>query len=839
MQRTIRRSVSLSIPVLILAIMLNFWPGSSNAARSIVVLADGNKAWSAGRFFRTGLALDKPSGPGGVRLVPAKVQKQYTQTSALPIPLSSHAGVTYRNRIFVMGGDTLDNGQLVKSNKVFTTRRTPNSNNGELEPWQGAPVVADMPVALADMAAVVVTVDGKPFIVALGGIRGRTTVTGGDLTTYTTSQIYYYPIAMDNNGVLGAPQAWQSANRRLPYQPDYDDPVFEGTGLAGGGARDIAAVAVDVNGESYIYLFGGRQRYFNGASEVNHVYSNIFRARVRSDGANGITFDEWEYTTTDGPSPTVQHIEDGNGQPVPLADAATVSYTDPISGDTAVYLIGGVTSESTYQQTANVYIAKINGRTGAINWLNLGGMSESRSAHAAVESDGTITVSGGRAVNGSALEATPSMALGYIEPDLNLYRSEPNAPNFDVTTGGFLYSRALHTMNVIDGGQYDDFAYIIGGEVTSGQAGIPATAQVIFGNLDEPPQESDSLISSGKYYSPLYDFGVNAKYHSIRWKAILPADATFSQNPIRMQYRVGNDPFNLGEPIDINVVTTDGSNNVFAFPAPGGQPLTGRFIQFIATLNAADGALRSPILDDVLLDVEREGFPNVVVGQSSITVSPNSVDNRFTPAVTISNTPFSKTVNGQTQLVPALPANWDGEGYLYVDMYISYAGPLGQPGPEPARPALGTAGDVYAVVNKASLPVEAIYAIPASTTPQFHGWRPASCKAWPCPAVNWNSMFPFKGEYYVWIMVDSVDPDSINDPKLSQEQRDRLRQFGNVVEADASGADAEANNWLLLRVTVDTDVPRVLLPLIGRITTTTGGASVQEVLPLPREQLTR
>lgn len=833
MLRSVRRCIGLLIMLLIGSIV--FWPSPSNAARAVVVLADGNQAWGAGRFFRTGLARDKPEGPGGVQLVPASVVPQYQPTNLLPRALSSHTSVVYRNRIFVLGGDTLDStGQLVKSNQVFTTRRLAG-HSGALEEWQNLP--SNLPVALADMAAVVVTVDDKPFIVTLGGIRGRVEGDPGDvpLQTHTTARIFYYPIVMDSNGVLNTSQSWQTLpeSQWLPHNSPWNDDNCDPR--CGNGARGVAAAAVNVNGVPYIYIFGGHQRSYNGATVTDLLFNNIWRARVQLQG-NQLSLGPWE-SRLSGMSTDWQIQNGPAGAPVELAGAATVTYADPETGDTGVYLVGGVVSESPTEFDANVYVAKINGRTGAISWLPSGNMSAPRAAHAAIESDGVITVSGGREkdTQGGFL-ATTSLSLGLLEPDLSLYRSDPNLANFELTMGALNRPRALHSMVVIDGGRFPDYAYIIGGEAGDQSSFAPATRDVLMGNLDVEPSTSDRLVGSGRYTSSLYDFGLDAKYYRIEWQALLPKDnqgnvLPFSENPIKLAYRVGNDPLQMGPFIDIDVTTVNGSGNSFTFPLQNGNPPQGRYFQFAAILSAADGSLRSPILDRVQLDVERNGFPNVSVKSAAISIDPTKFVGRYAPSVRVANYPYVKSVGGQPVTVPGLPANWDGEGYLYIDMYITYQGPAGQSYPRPPKPALGMAGDVYAVINKASLPVNAEYSIPFSTSATFYGWRPASCAKSPCPAVDWNALFSQQGQYHIWVMIDSVDPATYSNASTS------VRQFGNVIEAEVEATDGETDNWAELTITVEHTLPRVLLPLVTRAGTATGGASVQQVVPLAREQL--
>jgi hypothetical protein len=812
MKKYARRSLSLTAIITLAALVLGMWPHPSTAARAAVEVAKSNKSWGNGRFFRTGLALEQ-GGVGGVQLVPVKVQRAYAATRSLPQPLSSHTSVVYNNRIFVIGGNTTGpNNTLVKSNQVYSTRRLPSNEDGRLEPWETLPslTINNTPVALSNMASVVVRVNNQPYIVTLGGLRTRF-----EANTVTTSRIFAYPIVMNADGVLGAPQTWQEVAQRLPYSPNYDDCTICGDDLIGGGAADIAAVAVTLQGTPYIYLFGGMSRTFDGAGDINEYYGFVTRAPVSADGSGRVVLGAWEWA--DGSV----RIQDGSGNTAKLAGAAAVSYTDPITNQTGVYLVGGNNGPQPTDKDANAYVAILSDTTSGVNvaWQRKGNMSLPRSAHAGVESDGMITITGGW---DNANDPTKSAALGYVEPDLKLYRdpSNPDQANFDMTTGGLSAPRANHSMEVVDGVQFDDFAYLIGGETEVGSTSILASDEVLFGNLDEDPTESDQFVPNGKYYSKVFDFGADAKYFSINWAATLPAGVTFAQNPIQLSYRIGNNAFSLGSPIDIPVTTVNGAGNAYVFPlTPGAdntpQPPTGRYIQFIATLTSQGG--RSPILNSVRIDVERVGFPNIKKkGTTEIFPATLDATQTIAPNVQITNEDFIKTGG---QVIKAIDANWEAEGSFFVDLYITHSSSA-------PRPALGDIGTVYAEIPKSALTVDAIYPIPndrrlvpgTNNAANKWTWRPASCEALPCPLVNWNNIFSAPGTYTVYMMVDS-------DTFVSN--------FANVIEAEVSGADGESDNIAgPFTVNVTGVKPRLLVPMV--VKGAAGNVTAQEDPTPPR-----
>ncbi|WP_152541229.1 hypothetical protein [Kallotenue papyrolyticum] len=811
MRQVGQRPLIAMIVGMLLCVLAGFWPQSGRAARATVVLADANRAWSAGRFFRTGLALDSPNGPGGVLLVPTSIQPRFKTTLPLPVPLSSHASATYGNRIFVVGGDTLINGQLVKSARVFSARLLPERAEGDLEPWEELP---PLPVAVADPALVIAEVGGQPFLIVLGGLLGRTSPNLGELQTVSTKRIFFYPLTMDEQGRLGAQAQWAEAGRVLPHAPDYDLPEFEGTGLRGSGAYDLMAAVVPIAGQPYLYIFGGHNRTFNGSAYQDAIASTIYRAPLARNGS-ALQIGAWDW------SDDSQHILSETNDPLPLAGAVAVSYSDPLLNKTAVYLTGGYNAVVGDQPTreTHVYVAVIDGANPAtpLSWHPPGSMSAPRDSHGAIQFNGIVVLGAGRDQNG---DATTTMAAGYLEADLSLYRdpNNPNAPNFEVLVGGIAEARALHTMATLNNREHGSFGYIIGGEKASGSSIIQATPDVLVVDLDQPPQPGDSVVSEGTYTTPVYDFGQNAKYYSLNWKAIVSANYNAQTNPIQLAYRVGNDPLNLPAPVPIPVRTVNGVNT-FTF----NPNLEGRYIQFVATLKA-DTAAQSPILDQLSLELEREGFPNLKIINAGMQVN-NTGNPRFIPNVTIGNKPYTKVVNGQTITVPALPANWDGEGTLYVDMYITRDNGTGT---QPNPPTLGQAGTVYAKVDKASLPVNAEYTIPVTSSPHPYTWRPASCAQAPCPLVDWNSIFSQPGRYHVWVMVDSIDQDTIN-AEQDATLRQQLASFGRVVEAQTGGTDGETDNTFYFSVDVTQVAPRVLLPLV--VKSGTGIQSASEPTP--------
>lgn len=771
----------------------------------MVEVANDNVSWSNGRFFRTGLAI---ADVGGVQLVPVKVQTQYTVTQPLPRALSAHSSVVYRNRLFVVGGNTPyppSPSNLVKSGGVFATTLG-NPQSGALKPWESLP---ELPEPISDMATLAVEVGGRSFLVVLGGSRGRTNNLDSDLDQITSSKIHYYRLSENANGNL-MPQSWTQAASFLPHQPDYDACYRNENNICdgfGSGARNLAAVSVNVAGTPYIYLFGGRNRVFDGNQYVDTYHSTVWKAPVSLSG-NNLEIGTWQELPA---SSNIQYRKpDQSWQPVPLAGAAVTTFVDPLDDAVGVYLVGGANDNVT--PDANVYIARIDANTGAVSWLPQGNMSDSRISHAAVQSDGTITASGGR---GNANLPTTSLALGFIndEPSLTLYRDplNPDAANFELNQGALLEARMLHRMETLEANEYGDWAYIIGGQVLeSGGSVTPADDRVLFGNLDTEAVPGDTFVSNGKYYSKIFDFSdPDAQYFGIQWKAIIGA----SQN-IEMSYRVGSTPQSMGPLTPIPGGSQNG-NNSYTFPTAA----TGRFIQFVASLTSSAGT-GSPTLDAVSLDVNRTGFPNIRVstGTNAPRLTPNPIS--FGSPIALNMMIENQAFNAQN---PAIDADWDapGKNSFFVDLYAT----LTPAGATPPPPVFGQTESVaYVEVPKPIMKASQSYTIPSGN------WK-VNCPNTTCPQVNWHSIFNQEGTYTLYVMVDTASPAEYNREAPGSD----LRLFGNVKEANESGTLGETDNVFgPFTVVVSSTSPSIYLPIATNRINSLQGAAQAPLVRQPR-----
>jgi hypothetical protein len=338
-----------------------------------------------------------------------------------------------------------------------------------------------------------------------------------------------------------------------------------------------------------------------------------------------------------------------------------------------------------------------------------------------------------------------------------------------------------------------DYAYIIGGKVQINPSTLDeANPQVLMGDLDEPPRETDNFVSDGKYYSKVFDFGDGAEYYNLTWTTIMEAG-----QDIDMAYRVGSDPQNMGAPIAIPITPLPGKNTyTFRFEPPG----TARYFQFVALLKSSPTNRRSsPILDTVSLEVKRVGFPNVRVAEGGASFVPSTIDQRtttITPIVPLINKAFDTTH-------PALNADWDGPGGFFVDIYVT-------PGASAPPPVLGEVGDAFAEVDKVRMHagMEEPYLIPANS------WRLGSCTS-NCSAVNWRSVFNSEGVYTVYVMVDSTDR---TDAPWSN--------FGNIAESESKGTFGESDNVFgpfTVTVTKFVDL-RVFVPLVKNAASTSAAS---------------
>lgn len=823
MKRNLRRPLAISswLFATIVALSLVFQSQPTSAARSVVVLADSNQAWSAGRFFRTGLATSEAPVLGGVQLIPAKVQQAYVPSGNLPIPLNAHSSVTYRNYIFVVGGNT--NGGsgtlLYKSSAVFATRIA-DPSTGALQDWS---TLQPLPLALSDTSTVVVEVGDKPFLVVMGGLRGRSTPDETSLLdTVTTSRIFYYPLSFNAQGNLNLQPQWQEVaqGQRLPMPTNHE----LGTptpGFIGGGASGMGAASVLVNNEPYIYIFGGNNRTGSGGAYTDRYSSRVYRALITAGPtANTLTLAWQDDPST--PNWNIRGLISNSEQDIFLAGPATVKFADPITGNTGVYLIGGkrclsncdgVELAPAFEADLNAYVARIDS-SGVPQWIQTGNMTpEGRYGHAAIESEGQIVVSGGR--NTASPDATASMAEGYLNQDLTLYREGVNA-NFNLAQGAMSTGRMFHTMETLDGGFYGDYAYLIGGSVKSGSVDQSVSTDVLRGNLDDPPLDTDTFVADGTYYSKVYDFGLNAKMYSIRWSATNENDT-----PIEMLYRYGSSSNTLNAFASIvPTLTTTGNDGKTNYEATFPARIDAQYFQFAVRLRRS-AASASPLLKSVSLDVERNGFPNIRVGDSGARFSPSSINgtSKIEPIIPLTNQPFRLPSGGT---VPALPANWDAEGSFFVGLYIL---PPNTEKPRPDWPKFGDTGAAYAEVGKSSLPVMDLgqqFLIPKSTWRKWSGNTVAD-------ESFWRSQFSQVGTYTVYMMVDTLPCD----PATTTDAACRSLALGLVNEAEVISADGETDNVSFFTVEVEQTSRKTFIPMMYKTTVTTAG--IVEVPTAPVE----
>ncbi|MDP9309431.1 MAG: hypothetical protein M3R24_00795 [Chloroflexota bacterium] len=812
MKRTVRHPFVLTtwLVLVVVALGANLQPKPASAAVAWVTLAATNQDWSYGRFFRTGLAASASG--GGVQLIPAKVHSQYEpKANPLPIPLSGHASVTYRDRIFVVGGNTRSGttSSLRYRSAQFFSARLADQATGTLTAWQTLPPLPEETTnpqnlnppprfAVSDAAAVVVEVAGKPYLFVLGGYLGRDRPDSNlAQDTVTTSRIFYFPLVFTAEGNVDASQVWREIdnNGRLPFLRDdinYENisPPIEGS--AGAGARDLGAVSVVVNNQPWIYTFGGNSRTVVVGTSRERYSSRVNRAKVLP-GANGTLTLEWQ----DDFANADYKIRGVDVQEAFLADAATVKSVDPNTGNTGVYVIGGKrcatnchgennTDEPAYTDDANAYVVRINGATGSLMWLTSGDMSAGRYGHAAFETEGQINISGGR-VRTSA-DALPTFAEGYVNyPELDLYQ-EDSAASFIHENGPLGEDgRVYHTMETLDGGMYGDWAYILGGAVGAAGNQLPVSSDVLVGNIDTPPLTFDRYVASGNYYSKTFDYGANARFFRFRWTAVDEAGS-----PIQMLYRYSLADGSMTDymPIPASTPVADSAGRLtytYQFP----NVISSRYFQFMAKL-ARPALQSSPRLQVSQLEVERAGYPSIKVAPGGASMMPREITRTgsIAPVVPLVNTAYQKSTG---EIVPALPANWDGEGSFFLVLYLQ--GP-NQPRPPFGAPVIGTVEPVaYAMVQKASLPVMSPgqqFLVPPTT---WYSYADGSA----ADTAFWRGLFRNVGEYTLHLVVDATD--------------DARFPRGLVHEALEPGVDGESDNVSSFTVTVVDPLKRTYVPL--------------------------
>jgi hypothetical protein len=774
-RRRIRGLGWFAISLLLLAVL----PAQLAGAALISQAVDNTLSeFTRGTFQRTSLGslsiTSPPAGPqpkvkdqvGAAQLLPIGILKDWFNAPfPLPEKMTDVATVALGNRIFVIGGTVSSGNLLVPTPHIWSA--TVDTNTGAIisPGWQAetplpavqtgtqfiTPVDARAVAAVAAVQTNAATNDG--YIYVIGG-SVRPSGAPDNISSFAVN------IARVTNGHISS-GSWSEG----PRIPSPDGNAFNQLG-----AQSAAATSFSIGGKTYIYLLGGLQRYREGTGGSSRTAEvglrKAFYAQVGSNGqltkpsGGGGTDPVWA-ALPDIPVPSNLGIFSG------LWDGTVVSAhyegETGASGD-ALYLMGGqlVSGSSPLPATPlynnSVYRALI-GSNGALTWTSAAGanqwqgtLPEARTGLAAVQFRGKLYVTGGRPVTSSGpQQPQKAVQTSYIEDNLTLPVIGDGGSNFLRNADVLPRPRARHGSVIIPvtpkpGEPAAAFVYVIAGlgdagdQFTDDDAGSDT---VIYGKIggDEATLQT-GFAPSGWYYSKPHDtFFDGAQVQEINWTTVITR--TGPAMDIQMYYRIStaancDDPsaFNGSAWNALDGTPTDGAatysaNSANSVTLPAGA--VANCFQYRAKLTSAGApAAQTPSLLNVSIVVNVPGNPDIRVQTLR---AERDTQNNFNGLTVV--------LQNHSDTPPTQPANIEGGGSFYVDLFIFAPGETVVP---PTLPVpLNAPGDRGCIeISKNAMPAEA-------TVPIIQ-WRDvASCKS----PTNILQYFNKAGHYVVYVAIDT------------------------------------------------------------------------------------
>ncbi len=732
--------------VLIVAMLLP--PVPSSALIAVVTLTDTNQEFVAGlSFLRTGLAAPNP---GGVQLLPALNYRQFLPSlSKLPQKLADFGVVSYGKQIFVIGGRSVkpqtDPPQVGDPVTAFYSTQLITPTDGGIATWtdyssQGL----QLPLGLAGAGVTIARTSGGVFLYVIGGL----TAAGNSVLSSNT--IYYSRLTGPNANGLYTPGAWQSIIED-PNNLGRGLPLPHPAGRFGGGAAELNVVVESIGTQPTMYLFGGRNRTANSSFVFTERFMDtVYKSPINADGTlQGWTLVDNIKSVDSGGVAT--RIGDDTFQ-TGLAGTTAITSTNPENGLRAVYLIAGRNNPTNSE--SRVFNALIN-NDGTLTWKRTSNVQGSLVFHSSVAANGAVfAIGGSQNAESSAPAPLNSIQAALVGDDLGIQSpADPQLSSF------FRLDNALGTTNfrqnhgnaTIDAGENGRWVYVIGGRagLTASETPSVASDEVFIGRFGYAGDSLNPLyFKSGNYYSKPFQYSAGTLFKEMRWHTSIPANTS-----IQMGYRIANDLETLGTTPYITgpLLLSAAGDNVFRFP----NNITGQYFQFVARLGT-ENQNTSPILDRVQIQIDKTGFPNAT---PQVSIPANFATSLAqAPDVAVKNI---SPPDGMAVLNASDDAGPPKSPNFFVDFYIKPAG-------DTTKPQRGDLGQVYASVQKSDLPAGSSYTIPSSS------WRPSSCPALPCPAVDWSALFP-PGTYNVFVMVDSIPQSNLD-----------ANPFGYLEEAESS-----------------------------------------------------
>lgn len=427
--------------------------------------------FSSGTFYLTGLSNN---GDGAVQLVPVGLTANWVGDDyTLPVSRTELAAVIYNNTIYVIGGYDV-NGNRIGEVISATTYIT-----GPLKgPWQ---TVTTLNPALGGMAAVISTT-GKTggYLYVLGGSQHTSSIQHPTVITDAVSYIHF-----NANGQFDT--SWQSGNP-MPWPLVYEQAIVH-------------------NG--YLYVVGGCTGMYTCATPM----SDISRAQIDPNTGQ---------LTWDSSNPIAS-------LPLFLKEFAAVVWPSP-SGTDYLYIIGGNTGTS---GTPNTYYASFDNVGAFSPFTPTGSLPQPFYAHAAVQGNGQIFVTGGlKGISTSPVDDVNSALINVTDGSL----LELMPSTYWIPSKVLLEPRYMHASVINSGG----IVYVIGGTGSSGTPDESGSNTVYRG---ETTGFGSLYAESGKYVSRILDLGGPRNITNIKIGSTVTSAVTMT-----VQYRTGTSQNDFANP---------------------------------------------------------------------------------------------------------------------------------------------------------------------------------------------------------------------------------------------------------------------------------------------------
>ena len=736
--------------------------------------------FTRGSFQRTSLGLLQGTQqqspkladqPGAVQLGAIGILKDWTKyTTELPRALFRMGTTALGTRIFVVGGQASIAGGSQTIADVYSAQVS--VTNGQIQDgWRAEPSLIPAvgstqittPISATDSAAVT--------SYSTGGNSGYIYVIGGNISQNLRS-VSSFAVRVATVDANGAITGWRElANAQIP---DKDGKVGQDTQLQLGLAS-ASAVTYTIGGKTFIYLFGGVQRYIEGTSTGGVASSgspSVFYAEINpSNGGlykpgSGLTQEGWKVLP---PIPIQREFSGTVRTDAGLWDSAAVSgrfdpKPDSGTADTdTIYLLGGqvapnkdISAPAMY--TSRVYQAFIQ-NDGTLIWSDWSGtMPEARVGHQAVLYRGNIYVTGGIPAQ-SGNQPDKNMLTSYVQDDLTL-------PPFGTTN--FYKSdvlpvpRTFQSMVLVQAGSGADsvaYLYMLGGRgdtQADPRSDDNGSADVVFSRIGGDEDKTYGYPPDGWFFSKVFPINfANAQIQEISWATLITRTQGLNMD-IALDYRISdrgacdNPGFSdddasatnptgwralKGTPDGATTRSENGQNTV-----PIGE-LPATCFQYRAKLtsgSATVGAQETPSLLNLGIKIILPGSPDLKVARAN--VLPGKTNPAAFGGLDIAIT--NKNEAEETQ-----PASIEGGGSFFVDLLVFEPGET--PNLSPALPLSGAdeaRSKAYANVSKDLLS-------PNATVP-IRNWCDSAVDG--CQPYDITKLITKVGTYTFVVVVDGA-----------------------------------------------------------------------------------